>query len=52
MQLDAYDNIGNNWEKSWNLDTNTAFMALDRPAFSIGLSLIFLPVLLGDFKLI
>ena len=45
----VYDNYTDPY---WNQTQNTIFMAFDRAAFGLGISLVFLPMLLGYFPII
>jgi hypothetical protein len=51
IQFSAYHDVEGNWQK-WNREETGWFMSLDRIAFSLGLSLVFLPILLGRFKVL
>lgn len=51
IQFSAYKDTDNGWD-AWSNDETYSFMAFDRIAVTTGLSLIFLPVLFGQFSLI
>jgi peptidoglycan/LPS O-acetylase OafA/YrhL len=51
IQYSAYKSVDDGFD-SWNENENTVFMTFDRILFTLGLSLIYLPILFGQFSLI
>jgi peptidoglycan/LPS O-acetylase OafA/YrhL len=51
IQYTAYKDVDNGWN-NWNENETTVFMTFDRILFVLGIALILLPVLFGQFSLI
>lgn len=50
IQYNAYKDVDNGWT-SWSRSETSAFYGLSRPCWAVGISLLFLPMLLGHWKL-
>jgi hypothetical protein len=51
IQYTAYKDVDNGWT-SWNRSESAAFFAFNRTCWGLGISLLFLPMLLGHWKLV
>ena len=51
IQFSAYKDTKNGWD-AWTNEENWTFFAIDRICISTGLSLVFLPILFGQFSII
>ena len=50
IQYDAYEDVDNGWTK-WNYAENVLWYAFNRTCWGLGISLLLLPMLLGQWKI-